>query len=284
MPLPRIHMFELEDLSWFPHTIRDLATDYLQLLQTRFALHKPMIPLLRDALEQSGSAHVLDLCSGGGGPVLAMYEALASDGITVPFTLTDRYPNLSAFRFLSSLHPSGISYAAEPVDATRVPRELPGLRTMFNAFHHFAPVPARAVLACAVEAGEPIAIFEIPERALSTIIPLFLTPLFVAAVTPFIRPFIWRRLLWTYVFPLVPLTCLWDGLVSQCRAYTVREMVELTRGLEGYDWKAARIKSGSTFGHITYLLGIPKTSPAEDRLEATGMTCGTTPHPRNTAD
>jgi hypothetical protein len=42
MPLPRLQLIELEDPTWFPHTIRDRATDYLQFMETRFALHKPI--------------------------------------------------------------------------------------------------------------------------------------------------------------------------------------------------------------------------------------------------
>jgi len=256
--LPRLQLFELEDLPWFPRTIRDLATDYLQFVQSRFALHEPMVPLLRDALHQSRATEVLDLCSGGGGPVLALYEALLAGGISVPCKLTDRYPNVNAFRRLSSLHPIGITYSDEPVDATKVPTRMPGLRTMFNAFHHFAPTDARAVLACAVDARQPIAIFEIPERTLGNLIPLLFTPLFVAIATPFIRPFRWHRLLWTYLLPLVPVNCWWDGLVSQFRAYTVEEMRELTRGFEDFHWTAAQVKLGGTPGHVTYLVGIPQ--------------------------
>src|SRR5580700_340415 len=132
MQLPRLQMFELEDLPWFPRTIRDLATDYLQFMETRFALHKPVVPLLRRALEESNAARIIDLCSGGGGPVLSIYEALIAAGISVPFTLTDKYPNLHAFRRLSSLHPSGILHIADSVDATETPRDLVGMRTMFN--------------------------------------------------------------------------------------------------------------------------------------------------------
>lgn len=261
MPLPRLQLFELEDLPWFPQTIRDFATDYLHFMERLFALHKPVVPLLRDALKQSGTAQVVDLCSGGGGPVLGMYEALAAEGIAVRFTLTDRYPNLSAFVRLAALHPSHIIYIDDSVDATKVPEKLLGLRTMFNSFHHFSPVAARSVLEAAVEAGQPIGIFEIPERALSTISILLFTPVIVAAATPFIRPFRWRRLLWTYVLPVVPLVSWWDGLVSQFRAYTVAEMLEMTRGLEAYEWKAARVKIEGTPGHLTYLVGIPKAQP-----------------------
>lgn len=259
MPLPRLHLFELADQPWFPATIRDFVTDYLRFVETRFALHKSVIPLLKAALEQSGSSYMVDLCSGAGGPVLGVYEVLAADGIRVQIMLTDRYPNLAAFHRMSVLHPSGITYSANPVDATDVPAELWGLRTMFNAFHHFAPERARLVLASAVSARNPIAIFEIPQRTLSAILPLLLTPLLVAIATPFIRPFRWSRLLWTYVFPLVPLTCWWDGLVSQFRAYTVAELLELTRGMEDFEWKAGRVGLGSVPGQLTYLWGTPKT-------------------------
>ncbi len=258
MPLPRFQLFELEDLPWFPRAIRDLATDYLHFIEGRFALHRPVTALLRRALEESALTHVVDLCSGGGGPVLALYEDLLADDVAVQFTLTDKYPNLTAFRRLAGLHPSGIGYVADPVDATNVPLVLLGFRTMFNSFHHFGPAAGRRILQCAVEARQPIGIFEIPERSLATIIPLLFTPLFVAVATPFIRPFQWRRLLWTYALPLVPVTCWWDGLVSQFRAYTVSEFNGLTRGFDSYDWEEDRVPLGTTPGHLTYLLGIPK--------------------------
>ena len=260
MPLPRLQLFELEDLTWFPRSIRDLATDYLRSMETRFALHKPVVPLLRALIENSKTSSVVDLCSGGGGPVLAIYEALAADEIPVQFTLTDKYPNIAAFERLSSQHPSGVRYIAAPVDAADVPENLPGLRTMFNAFHHFAPKSARLVLQNAVQARQPVGIFDIPERSLLMMIPFLFTPVYVALATPFIRPFQWKRLLWTYVIPMIPLTVWWDGLVSACRAYTVAEMLAMTQGFDGYDWRVGRVGFPGQIGHVTYILGIPRSS------------------------
>ena len=124
--------------------IRDLALDYLGFLEVRFALYKPVLPLLRRMFEQTGTLNVVDLCSGRGELVLALYEALASEGINVEFTLTDKFPNLSAFRYISSQHPLNLHYISGSVDATKVPPELVGLRTIFNAFHHFSPRAARS--------------------------------------------------------------------------------------------------------------------------------------------
>src|SRR5580704_164594 len=154
-------------------------------MEVRFALHKPVMPLLRRMFAQTGALNVVDLCSGRGELVLELYEALTSEGIDVEFTVTDKCPDLVAFRYISSQHPLKLHYVTGSVDATKVPPELVGLRTIFNAFHRFPPRAARRVLEDAVKAGQPICIFEIPERRLLTIISLLLTPLFVAFATPF---------------------------------------------------------------------------------------------------
>ena len=78
--------------------------------------------------------------------------------------------------------------------------------------------------------------------------------------TPWIRPFRWSRLFFTYLLPLVPLLCLWDGVVSQLRAYTPTEMLKIAEdsGVEGYRWQAEKISHPSLPLRLTYLVGHPK--------------------------
>ncbi len=257
MPIPRLQLFELEDQPWFPTVIRDLCTDYIHFIEITFRLHRPVVPLFAAALRTTQSEHVIDLCSGGGGPIPALQRALAAEGLDLRFTLTDRFPNLPAFHRVETTSHGRITYAAHSVDARAVPKDLKGFRTIFNSFHHFRPTDAKAILRDAAEAGEPIGIFEIPERAVLVMLPVVFTPLFVALATPFIRPLGWRRLFWTYVVPLVPLTCLWDGIISQLRAYTVAEFDRLTQDLahDSYQWRTGQVPIPSTHGHVTYLLG-----------------------------
>ena len=261
--LPRLQLFELGDQLWFPATIRDLARDYLHFLEARFALHQCAVPLVAEGLRLSRTPHVVDLCSGGGGPMPALLHELAADGLKPHVTLTDRFPNVGAFQRVADASDGQISFHTGPVDARAVPPELHGLRTMFNAFHHFAPSATLAVLRDAVQARQPIGIFEIPDRSLRTLLSLLLlTPILVAVVTPFIRPFCWRRLLWTYVLPLVPLTCWWDGVVSQWRAYSALELQRLAEatGTGTYSWRSGRVPILSTPGYLTYLVGSPNES------------------------
>ena len=261
MLIPRLHLFELEDQSWFPSEIRNLATDYLEFIQKAFSLHRPIVKLLAEGLQTARVDRVVDLCSGGGGPVLALQKELSEQGVSVRFTLTDRFPNLFAFERIKAVSSGTIDFVPEFVDAKNVPQDLKGFRTIFNGFHHFRPPDAVAVLRDAARAAQPIAVFEISARRLGAILPLMLlTPLLVWLTTPWIRPFRWHRLLWTYVIPLVPLTCWWDGIVSQLRAYNVRELERLAAGAGAvnYTWQAGQTPIVSVPGNLTFLLGIPQ--------------------------
>ena len=222
----RRHLIELEDQAWFPGTIRDLATDYLQFIQTQFRLDRPMAPLVRRALDESKTTSIVDLCSGGSGPLLLLVSDLAD----VTATMTDLYPNVPAFEKIAKQSDGRIRFETRSVDARDVPPDLTGLRTIFNGFHHLRPADARSVLHAAAAARQPIAIFELSERTWRTLFPILLTPLQVWIATPFMRPFLWRRLFWTYLLPAVPFTCLWDGIVSQLRAYTLDELRGLCEG------------------------------------------------------
>src|SRR5262249_50295972 len=141
---------------WFPAVVRDLATDYLHYIETTCALHRPVVELLADALRTTKVDRVVDLCSGGAGPIPALHRDLAAAGLNVRFTLTDRFPNIPAFQHTAEDPAATIEYVAEPVDARAVPAWLTGFRTMFNAFHHFHPEDAVAVLRDAAQAAQPI--------------------------------------------------------------------------------------------------------------------------------
>lgn len=263
--MQRQHLFELEDLPWFPSTIRDLATDYLHFIESWVSLDRAVAPLLADAMRITGTNQIVDLCSGGAGPVPSLLAQLDAEGVTATATLTDLFPNAAAMQRVSEESGGRIAFAREPVDAGAVPQRLKGVRTLFNAFHHFRPDAAVAVLRDAVRAGQPIAIFEVSQRTPRNLISMtLLTPVMVLATTPFMRPFRWRRLLFTYPLPLVPLTCLWDGMVSQLRAYTPPELEAL--GVEAdprATWRAGQVPLGDLPGTVTYLLGYPRVPSKE---------------------
>ena len=264
--MKRFQLVEIEDQAWCPRTIRNALTDYLQFTLAATNLYASVIPILTGALQRAGARQILDLCSGAAGPWLGLQPLLAGKGVSVSVCLTDKYPNTEVFGRSSRLTGQAVTYHPCPVDATRVPAELAGFRTMFTAFHHFGPGQARAVLADAVRARRGIGVFEATERSALALLLMLLAPLMVLVVTPFIRPFRWSRLLWTYLVPFVPLVTLFDGLVSCLRTYTVEELRDLTAslGASDYHWEIGTVKNEKGPIPITYLIGVPVEASDEN--------------------
>ena len=254
----RVHLFELEDQSWFPAFLRNYGTDFLQFLSNKTKIYKPVIPLLEKGLKKSGQNRILDLGSGGGGGLLWLNSELKKTTPNLKIILTDYYPNISAFEY-TQRQADNFEFITKSIDARNVPKELKGLRTMFLSLHHFKPKDAQQILQNAVDTNSSIGIFEASERSFPSLLAMFLSPITVLLTTPFIRPFKFGRILFTYFIPIVPLFVWWDGIVSSLRTYSVREMQKLVEDLdnkESFDWEINRIKSGP--GIILYLLGTIK--------------------------
>ena len=127
----RLHLFELEDQAWLPAVVRDAATGYLRLAARVTGQPGRLLPVLRDALLKTGVRHIVNLCSGGGGSLVAMVPDLEADGLDVRICLTDLYPNCPALEEIAR-RSDRIEFEADPVDARAVPSKLVGLRTLFN--------------------------------------------------------------------------------------------------------------------------------------------------------
>jgi hypothetical protein len=254
-----IHLFEFEDLSWFPNKIREGATDYLRYFFRALGFYKPVVPVLAEAMKAHGETQVLDLCSGGGGSIEQVYEGLRKEiGEGLHIRLSDKYPNLHAFEHLEKTSGGKIGFVRESVDATNVPPELRGFRTMFTAIHHFRPEQVRQVLKNAVDAKAGIAIFDAADKNVFSMLGILVGhPIAFVLWTPFFRPFRFSRIFFTYILPLIPLMTVWDGLVSVLRLYRGEELLKIARELDGnYEWKSGKL--GNRFGlHVTYLVGYP---------------------------
>ena len=259
--MQRLHLFEIEDQWWCPDVLRDALTDYLRFVMERFTPYTPAAPLLAQALERSSESRVVDLCSGGGGPWVDLLRRLRAQGrMALRVQVTDYYPNRAAFARLRDLSGGAIVGVIEPVDATEVPPHLAGFLTMFTALHHFRPAVARRILAGAVRQRRGIAVFEITLRSAIGIGGMVFFALGVLLFTPFIRPFRWSRLLWTYVIPLVPLLVWWDATVSCLRTYTPDELREMVAhlGTDDYAWDVGIVRVALPSASMTYLMGTPK--------------------------
>jgi hypothetical protein len=263
--LGRIHFFEIEDQPWCPRFLRDAGTEYLEFMETKTGGYRPIAKRLARAIERTGSGRVVDLGSGSGGPWLDLLPEVSRElGRPLDVRLTDRYPNPSAIERTAKLSGGALRFEPRSVDALDVPKELEGFRTMFSSFHHFRPEQARALLADAVRKRTGIAVFEATERSLASILSVCFAPLVALAITPWLRPFRFTRLLFTYLIPVIPLFLLFDGVVSCLRCYSPDELRGLTEelGARGYRFEIGVEPVGRLPVSVTYLIATPEPETA----------------------
>ncbi len=253
--MKRVHLFELEDFSWFPAWIRNCMTRYIAVVHQMIGTREALTPLIRRLVESAPNRKIIDLCSGSGGPLPDIVRDLAAEGLEVDLTLSDLYPDLRTAAHLAS---SGIHYETSPVDAADVHHD--GARTLICSFHHMRPGVARAILKNAYEERKPLCVFEMTDNALPIFLFWLTMPaafLMVLFLTPRVRPLTWQQIVFTYFVPIIPLAVAWDAAVSNVRTYTLEDMQGLIAGLDdGYKWEMGAI-DGSAPGKMLYLLGLP---------------------------
>jgi hypothetical protein len=262
--MQRVQAVELLDFAWIPRSLRQAAMAYLQYVSRDYAAR--LAPKVAEALSLSGERTVLDLCSGGSGPWPVLGPLLEQQNLLSQVTLTDAFPDNEAFAQAEEQAPGLIRGKLDPVDVAAVPNDAKGLRTIFNAFHHFPPKTAAAVLQLAVDSRAPIAIFEVVGRQPLLLLFTLLLPLISLFAVPFLPRLQWRWLAWTYLLPALPLLLAFDGVVSCLRLYSEPELRRLLQNIRdpGYRWDIGRIRLGALPVHATYLVGYPPRDALPD--------------------
>lgn len=259
--MPRLDIPEIHDRPWFPKNLRDLFTDELQFILNSARVYRPVADRLARAIRAAGAVRVIDLCSGGAGPWPWLHSVLREQSAApVEVMLTDKYPNLAAFRHARRSSCGAVSFFGQSVDAGRIPPLLSGFRTVFSSIHHFRPETAQAILQDAADHRQGIAVFDVARRSAWTIAVTLAVPFAALAAVPFVRPFRLSRLFWTYVLPVLPAVLLIDGILSCLRAYTPEELGNLCARISapGYSWEAGEARG--LLGPVTYLIGHPGPS------------------------
>jgi hypothetical protein len=256
--LRRIHAFEFEDLSWFPEILRNYGTDFLQFSANEFDIYKNVMPIIEKGVESTGNNTIIDIASGGGGGMIKIAEHLKNSIPHVKIILSDYYPNIPAFKRVKAKQPDVFEFIEYSVNAMNVPTALQGFRTQFLSFHHFRPKEAKTIIQNAVDNRQAIGIFEIQQRNFKNFIQRLFSPIAVLLMTPFIKPFKFDRIFFTYLIPIIPLFILWDGIISVLRTYTeteLKQMISEVKNHPFFDWEVGIAKGSSN--DVLYLLGIP---------------------------
>lgn len=244
--------FELEDQSWFPPLLRFYQMEYLSWLATRLHLYRPLTDAADYLLQQHPSRQWTDCCSGAAGPVASLVDEGLDPSLLI---LADQYPQLPAELLLV---PFDLVHYRLPADS--IPGE--GLVTMFNAFHHFAADVQQQWLQQVAAQQRPLLLAEITRPTLLSWLAVTLAgTVGVLLFTPFIQPFSFKRILFTYLLPLNIISITWDGWMSVFGAVRRRRLQALASHLNSATYQAYYYETGPWWQRLAVIAGHPASPP-----------------------
>jgi hypothetical protein len=222
-----MQMKELEDYDWFPKTLRTFQMQTIGFMAQLFGLYKPVIPLLLQFVQKQKLTSIVDLCSGSGLPSIYIKERFP---ISIPFLLTDKYPQAIPMK-------EGISYATESSSVFDLVPKSNSLYTMYNAFHHFTDAEKLELLQQFKKHKATLCIVEIITPSMQNILQVIIASTLVQLlIAPFIKPFSWKRLLFTYILPVNIITVLVDGIITVFKCRTKKQYQHLVQSLNSLDY------------------------------------------------
>jgi hypothetical protein len=197
---------ELEDYDWFPPVLRKYQMQYIGVMVQQLGFYKKVIPVVNDLIQREKITEIVDLCSGSGVPALVVHKGLTDQSVTT--YLTDKYPQTFA-------PTRGVHAHMSEQDVLQLTPKLGTLYTMYNAFHHFQPEEQAALLQKIIDGNAHLLVVEVIKPNLwNALLVSLASTLGVWVFFWWIKPFEWRRFVFSYVLPINILTILIDGLVS----------------------------------------------------------------------
>ena len=257
--LPRLHGFEFTDQAWVPVIVRAIVTYAIGQGFVKSRAGSRMGQVLASVVEESGAQRILELAAGTAEASVELVNELDRRGAAVSYVVSDKYPDLEAFRSASKMTQGRVTYIEHPVDVLQVPGDLQGLRLLVESFHHFTPEQAVSILRGAYDRGFPIAIFELTDRRLLRTLSVGpLCVLHMLTLLPnILKVHSWRGALW---FLPATFALAWDGFVSCLRSYTSGELASMTWTLsDGYRWQM-----GTSDGYPGHTDHLPDRSSRHD--------------------
>jgi hypothetical protein len=265
--MKRKELFEFEDFSWIPSSVRTGATNLLIVFHKMMGTAEVLTNIILDLRKKSNFDQIVDLCSGSGGAMLEVIQKVNTEqqsSSAIQLILSDLHPNKALVEAINQQKIPHVRYNPESVNAAQLKNSPEGIKTMIASFHHMNPQVAQEIIRSAEENEETLLIFEVAQNNIPfflwlILLPLSLPILMIMALfmTPFVKKLKLSQILFTYLIPIIPILYAWDGQASLMRTYTFKDLETLigNQKNENYTWEIAEGKksNGKKFGY--YLLG-----------------------------
>ena len=225
--MKRNQITQIINTTWCPSLIKNRIIEFLNWFVIKVNATKPFVPVIEEVLDSTNTKKIIniDLNVGAGIETVAPFIKKEIEINSIPITDFNVKQN--------------------------------GLYLFANSFHQLPIEQAKEKLKKIAESGNPVVVVEGNNDSLWQIVGMtFFVPLSVLLTTPFVKPFHFSRLIFTYLIPILPIFIVIDGCLALLKLYNPKDLKELTTDINipHYEWKMGKNDNGRG-GKIIYLTG-----------------------------
>lgn len=225
--MKRRHTPQFINQSWFPTFLKQCIFEFMTWFVGKVKAAVPFLPVIEEGLTRTSKRQIINIDSQSGAGFETLEPLLEKDIVI------------------------------QKTDVKNIQTTHKGLYVSVNAFHQLTPVEAKALLTTIAKSGNPVAIVEGNNDSLWQVVGMTIfVPLTVLLTAPFVKPFRFSRIIFTYLIPILPIVTLIDGFLALFKLYAPVDLEELTASIaiENYHWRSGKMDNGRG-GKIIYLLG-----------------------------
>lgn len=225
--MKRRHFPQFTSTKWFPIFLTQNIHEFMTWFVNKVNAAQPFMPVIEEGLQQADRIVVIDKKCGAG---FETVDRLIDDNIKRVF-----------------------------VNAENFTASEEGLYLSVNSFHQFSVDEAKDILKQISQNKQPVVIVEGNNDSLWQVFGMtVIVPFTVLLTAPFVKPFRFERIIFTYLIPVLPFVTFFDGFMALFKLYAPKDLDELTSSIqtEGYNWRSGKMDNGRG-GKIIYLIGYP---------------------------
>jgi len=216
---------QLTNQEWFPPILKLYINEFVTWFVGKVNAAKPFLPVVNEGLKYADKIIAMQMNVGAG------FESLAP--------LLDK------------------NIPVEEVMLKNFTADKKGLYISVNAFHQLKPDEALDVLDKISASGNPVVIVEGNNDSLWQAFGMtVILPLSILISAPFVKPFHFGRLIFTYLIPVILLVSVLDGFIALFKLYAPADLDEMIQKIQNrnYTWRSGKMDNGRG-GKIIYLIG-----------------------------
>ena len=238
---------EIHQLDWIPNFLKERQLEQIFPILKAIKFDQKLLVLFNHLKEKTTAREFLDLGSGAGNVIEYLVKNSPGD---YTYFVSDLQPRWQSYQKIKQRNSGRINFVPYKVDMCEADGILKDKAvTIITTFHELDRRQAQKVITNLMKNSKAFLIAEPVNKSAGQLLELPLILLYFWLAPFFTKPKSFSRLFFSWVWPILPLFHIHDGLVSLLRSYRKADFLRMLQNghSSGWQWEIDHLGPDTTY-------------------------------------